>query len=92
MNLLNLKERRLAQLKDEEKMDKLLQKSFSTCPNLVFQFLMTVREINRGNAERVYSSSFLNFPAEIEASLQGNQNTLDTVLQTDSENVCHLLS
>jgi hypothetical protein len=91
MNLFKLKERRINQLQEENEADQKLKTAAKLCPDVVLHFLFKVREINRYQADLVYSSSFIDFPQRIEESLQSNQLILDEVNKMTNEDLCKLL-
>ena len=62
LNVQELGKRRLEQMEKEKKLDSYLQEANNECPDLVFQYLMKTREINRKYAKETYSATVFEYP------------------------------
>jgi hypothetical protein len=65
----DLSERRILQLKLEEKMDSALYNTYKECPEITLKFLLQIRKINRINSYEIYNSSIVKYPEAITKNL-----------------------
>lgn len=79
-NMIKLKElgeTRIKQLSFEENIDNHLTSCFSSHPQLVFSYLMSIRKLNRHLSLEAYNSHVLDYPSKLEHNL----NTFDSLHQ-----------
>jgi hypothetical protein len=79
-----LKERRLTQLEKESLIDSKLIEYYPECPNLVFEYLIKFREINRSHAKNLYNSSIFNSLDKYKIGM----DVIDDIQTIDLDNVC----
>jgi hypothetical protein len=68
-NIQELGERRLEQLEKEQNLDKNLLTAYQHCPNLVFNYLMKTRELNRKFSREIYNSSIFEYSDKLSKNL-----------------------
>ena len=61
-NIFSLVKIRRTQLEDEEKIDKMITNIKNTCPDLVIEYLLKYRELNRVLSDKLYHSDFYAYP------------------------------
>lgn len=64
-----LSEKRISQLEKEEKIDLQLKNNFKDCPDIVFEYLLALRKLNRKHAIDMYQSHILDYPKKAEDNL-----------------------
>jgi hypothetical protein len=58
--------KRVDQLKQEEKVDERLIQCYNTCPDQVFAYVMNMRKLNRKHAYSIHETGILEYPEKME--------------------------
>lgn len=87
-NFQSLTEQRISQLKKEEKLDVVIEKSKTTCPDLTFQFLLKNRELNRKLSLDMYNTKLADYPTKVKTNLDLGDEFLDQYMTECPQNFC----
>jgi len=80
---------RVAQLKQEEALDKTLQNC--ECPAIVARFLLGMRKHNRKLSQEMYKAPFYSIPSVFQSNTQKLIDIQTVVLNADRSKLCRVL-
>jgi hypothetical protein len=83
-----LSDKRINQIRMEKNIDYQLDKMYSSCPEIIFNYLTNIRRLNREMFVKTYSVSIFKFS---EKTIE-NMDVMDNIYsQIDLKNVCETL-
>lgn len=87
-----LANRRIEQLKVEEKVDEKLKRCYKTCPKGVFNYTMIMRQENRDHTNDLHKSSCIEYAEKLNNMLSEIDEIQEKILRyPDCENMCSML-
>lgn len=87
-----LANRRIEQLKVEEKVDERLKRCYTTCPRAVFNYTMIMRQKNRDHTNDLHKSSCIDYAEKMNNMLSEIDEIQEKVLfRVYCENMCSML-